>query len=172
MILVVTTGRGGNQWTHWALPLFIRVWYEVSSPRHLSLDLSGAKRLFYLIELGRNIRFLSLLQELLGLHQSLDEFYLGSGEDWELGWKWEVERAFVLKTSSACCYASHAGVDMIKQHHDLWGFGDHMWCDFVHQHPMSDGMLDTGFWWYPWVQGLKYHQFCHKLLYQLCQIRL
>lgn len=45
--------------------------------RHLSVDLSGAKRLFYLIELGRNIRFLSLLQELLGPHQSLDEFHVG-----------------------------------------------------------------------------------------------
>lgn len=28
---------------------------------------------------------------------------------------------------------------MIKQHHDLRGFGDHMWCDLVHQQPMSDG---------------------------------
>lgn len=38
-------------------------------------------------------------------------FMWGSGEDWELGWKIEQ---FVVKASSACCYASHAGVDMIK----------------------------------------------------------
>ena len=46
-----------------------------STLRHLSLDFSGTKRLFYIIELGRSIRCLRLLQESLGPKLQLTNSY-------------------------------------------------------------------------------------------------
>ena len=40
-------------------------WWMDHGSRHLSLNFSGTKRLFYLIELGRSIRYLRQLHELL-----------------------------------------------------------------------------------------------------------